>query len=92
MSADHGSRTISGKKEGFNSSYSQELVANKNQQINNQMKKLKGNIMMLQFIFRLFKHMCDISIPLFSFIKLIIFRHRSYIDQSTDNLIQRNRS
>jgi len=47
--------------------------------------------MMLQFTFRIFKYLSDVSIPIFSFIKLLLFRHRSYIDQITDILVDQNR-
>jgi len=46
---------------------------------------------MLQFVFRLFKYLNDVSLPIFSFIKLLLFRHRSYIDQVTDILLDQNR-
>ena len=46
---------------------------------------------MLQFVFRLFKYLSDVSLPTFSFIKLLLFRHRSYIDQVTDSIVDKNR-
>lgn len=54
-------------------------------------KRLKSNIMMLQFVFRLFKYLSDVSLPIMSFIKLLLFRHRSHIDQSTDSIVEQNR-
>lgn len=54
-------------------------------------RKLKANIMMLQFVFRLFKYLNDVSLPVMSFIKLLLFRHRSHIDQTTDNIVEQNR-
>lgn len=49
----------------------------------NQLRKLKLSITMLQFVFRLFKYLSEVSIPIFSFIRLLLFRHRSHIEQVT---------
>jgi len=69
----------------------QQLQTNNFHEANNQSKRVKSNIMMLQFVFRLFKYLSDVSLPIFSFIKLLLFRHRSYIDQITDSLVDKNR-
>jgi hypothetical protein len=45
----------------------------------------------LQFVFRLFKYLSDVTLPTMSFIKLMLFRHRSHIDQLTDSIIDQNR-
>ena len=47
---------------------------------------------MLQFVFRLFKYISDSHISIFSFVKLLLFRHRSYIDQSIQLMVEQSRN
>lgn len=73
---------MSGKKDVLrHSGVMQFNVQKENNQ--NQLRKLKSSITMLQFVFRLFKYLSEVSIPIFSFIRLLLFRHRSHIEQVT---------
>ncbi len=83
MIGEQGSRSLSGKKDPLSSSAVLQTFNSNKLNENNKSRRLKCSISMLQFIFRLFKYLSELPIPIFSFLKLLIFRHRSYIDQIT---------
>jgi len=77
---------LSGKKDVLRTSGMVQFNLNKESN-QSQLKRLKSSISMLQFVFRLFKYLSEVSIPIFSFVKLLLFRHRSHIEKVTESIL-----